>query len=810
MTETTEAGTEPVPLMAARALVAPATVDRAARTVEVVWSTGARARNFVPPLGMITEELDMAPAAVRMDGLRSGAAPVLNSDRRADARDVVGRVLAAQVQDGRGTATLQFSTADDVEPLWQRIADGTLRSVSVGYRVHRYEQIADPRDGTVHRAVDWEPYEISVVPVPIDPAASVRGEGDRGPPATAIEPALTSPEEPTMPDAAPAAVAEPPPAATPPVQETPTAMPTAEPTRATPPPAAALPPASDATADAVRAERDRVAALGPVAQAARALVAPATVDTLHQRAVAEGWTSERLRGALWDAMVQGARPPALPATPTATPANEDPAVIREAMADALAVRAMPGYQAPAGGRHVEFLGWRPTEMVAELMRARGERNVPRDTVKLAERAFLTTSDFPLLLSAAANKMLLAAYQPAQPTYRQIFLRRDFRDFKPHRHLRIGDFPTLVQLNETGEIQAGAMSESQELVSLSTFARRIRVTRPMLVNDDLGAFTDFAAMIGRRIADFENATAYAVLMQNNGDGPLLTTGNARVFSTAAARGNKAAAGTILDVTNVAAGRAALMKQKTLDGLPISVGQQMRLLVGPDRELAARQTDGTDRADRRGQCERLLGLAGAGGRAAAGRRALVPVRRPSRHADLRLRLPQRRRGAAGHHRPGVGRGWGRGQRDLRFRCRRHRLARRLVQRRRGFIASAKAQEHREAAFERDHFLAGDPSDHCPGAVPPHAGQLVDHRPARRRQGQVRAGRDADPQERGIALPCRERAEHDAFRAVIEVGLHDDCGTRLGCVIAAATVGDDHHVTAPHRARARRPRRTPRRAR
>ena len=64
-------------ITACRALAAPVTVDRAARTVEVVWSTGARARNFVPSLGLITEELDMAPAAVRMEGLRSGRAPVL-------------------------------------------------------------------------------------------------------------------------------------------------------------------------------------------------------------------------------------------------------------------------------------------------------------------------------------------------------------------------------------------------------------------------------------------------------------------------------------------------------------------------------------------------------------------------------------------------------------------------------------------------------------------------------------------------------------------------------------------------------------
>ena len=105
------------PIIAARALAAPATVNRAARTVEVVWSTGARARNFVPPLGLITEELDMSPAAVRMDLLRGGGAPVLNTHRSNDARDVVGRVLDARIEAGRGIATLQFSSATDVEPL---------------------------------------------------------------------------------------------------------------------------------------------------------------------------------------------------------------------------------------------------------------------------------------------------------------------------------------------------------------------------------------------------------------------------------------------------------------------------------------------------------------------------------------------------------------------------------------------------------------------------------------------------------------------------------------------------------------------
>jgi len=588
MTEDVEPdGGDAAPIVAARAQTAPVTVDRAARTVEVVWSTGARARNFVPSLGLITEELEMSPNAVRMDALRSGQAPVLNTHRRGDARDVLGRVTAARLDRGRGYATLQFSGATDVEPVWQRIADGTLRAVSVGYRVHRYDQQPDAATGeTVHRAVDWEPFEISVVPIPIDPAASVRGEAPQGAPSVAIEPPLPD-EDPPMTETTPEAPAAPAPSAPPatPPQETNV---TTTPATATPEPTRAAPPDLDAVrAEAQRAERERIAGIDTAIDAARTLVPTDRITTIRTDAVENSRSPDEVRRALFDAMVAAAPKPTVPARPETGPAHDDPSQILDAMAEALATRSMPGYQPQGTGRHAEFMGWRPSDMIGELLRVRGERNVPRNPTLLAERAFHTTSDFPLLLSAAANKMLLAAYAPAQPSYRQIFLRRDFRDFKPHRHLRVGDFPTLLPLLENGEIQAGTMSESQEIVLLQTFARRIRVTRPMLVNDDLGAFTDFASMIGRRVADFENATAYGLLNTASGDGPTLTTGSTAVFSTAAARANKASAGTALDLTNLAAGRAAIMKQKTLDGLPIAIGASMRLLVGPSQELAARQ-------------------------------------------------------------------------------------------------------------------------------------------------------------------------------------------------------------------------------
>ncbi|WBV43522.1 hypothetical protein [Pseudoroseomonas cervicalis] len=309
-------------IVACRALAAPATVDRAARTVEVIWSTGARARNFVPALGLITEELEMSPKAVRMAALRSGRAPVLNTHRRGDARDLLGRVVAARLEAGRGYATLQFSAAADVEPVWQRVADGALRAVSVGYRVHRYEPVPDPAIGqTVHRAVDWEPFEISVVPVPIDPAAAVRGEEPQGAPATAFEPPL--PEDPSMPETTPAEpAADPVPSAPPttPPQEpsvTTTPTPAREPTRA-------APPAADL--DAVRAEAERtaierLAAYDTMLAGARGLLAEDLLDGPRQTAIRDRIAPEVLRGRLWEAFTRGTPRPSIPARPESGPAK---------------------------------------------------------------------------------------------------------------------------------------------------------------------------------------------------------------------------------------------------------------------------------------------------------------------------------------------------------------------------------------------------------------------------------------------------------------------------------------------------------
>jgi hypothetical protein len=89
----------------------------------------------------------MSPNAVRMAQLGSGNAPVLNTHRSSDARDVLGRVIAARLEGGRGHARLQFSAAADVELLWQRIAGAELRHAHrIGRHVQFLGNAAEGRD----------------------------------------------------------------------------------------------------------------------------------------------------------------------------------------------------------------------------------------------------------------------------------------------------------------------------------------------------------------------------------------------------------------------------------------------------------------------------------------------------------------------------------------------------------------------------------------------------------------------------------------------------------------------------------------
>jgi hypothetical protein len=162
-----------VPMQSRVAAVQTASAE--SRTAELVWTTGARVLRADWWTGeKYTEELSLDSAAVRMERMQLGA-PLLDAHGTWSVEDVIGVVEKAWLEPGAGRAIVRFSKRADVEPILADVVDGILRNVSVGYFVHQYRDVTEKGD-VMRRllAIDWEPAELSLVPVGADPKAGVR------------------------------------------------------------------------------------------------------------------------------------------------------------------------------------------------------------------------------------------------------------------------------------------------------------------------------------------------------------------------------------------------------------------------------------------------------------------------------------------------------------------------------------------------------------------------------------------------------------------------------------------------------------
>lgn len=122
------------------------------------------------------EILDHSEGAVDLERLNSMGVLLYNHNRDA----VVGRIDRAWIEDGRGEAEVTFDEDELSETIYSKVKSGTLKGVSVGYIVRRYEEIErggvseDGRfEGPAEVATDWVPLEISIVSIPADPTVGV-------------------------------------------------------------------------------------------------------------------------------------------------------------------------------------------------------------------------------------------------------------------------------------------------------------------------------------------------------------------------------------------------------------------------------------------------------------------------------------------------------------------------------------------------------------------------------------------------------------------------------------------------------------
>jgi hypothetical protein len=491
------------------------------------------------------EELSLEPGAVRMTRLENGA-PLLNTHSRWDLGDVIGVVEDARIEKGQGIATVRFSKRDDVEPYFQDVKDGIIRNVSVGYVVHRYLKLDPPagsNDFPTWRAIDWEPSELSLVPIGADVGAQVRSARARGAredphlpcefttPAAAAGSSSTSQrnQETTMSD-----------------KDNPT-VPAADPN------AGSKEPTAEQRAAIAAEERARVEGIRTRAQAQGlddAFVKPLIDNNISLDAACRAMVDEVAK-----------RKATAPLNPTRVEVTEDERIkLRGFVSSALVHRVNPAGKLENGAGEFRYMS--QLRLAEEILMREGVRTKGMSPMEIATRSLLSTSDFPNILADASNKRLRQAYVENVPSYTRWARRApNAPDFKNINVNLFSGAPDLQKVLEGGEFKRGSMSDGKEVYQIFTYGRIISYTRQAMINDDLSALDRTPRALagaGRRL---ENRTVYGILTTN---GALQDTGNlfnATAVSTAGGHANLGTGtGSALGTGSLTTMRAAMRVQK----------------------------------------------------------------------------------------------------------------------------------------------------------------------------------------------------------------------------------------------------------
>lgn len=148
--------------------------DESSRTFELSFSSEEPYTRYFGP-----EILDHADGCCDLSRLQEIGVVLYNHDRDA----VIGKITRAWVDGGRGRATVEFDDDEDSERVLKKVRSGTLKGVSVGYMVDKWESVragkksVDGRfDGPCEIAKRWTPFEVSIVSVPADATVGVGRE----------------------------------------------------------------------------------------------------------------------------------------------------------------------------------------------------------------------------------------------------------------------------------------------------------------------------------------------------------------------------------------------------------------------------------------------------------------------------------------------------------------------------------------------------------------------------------------------------------------------------------------------------------
>ena len=462
---------------------------------------------------------------------------------------------AELVQEGKRTV----NGAEHDAPFYH-VTKSTLREVSV---------VAVGADRSTHMTVTAK-LELKGNSI-MEPSIKGTGNGGQGTETPA------APTTPAAPAAAPAAPAE---APKPVTASAPAAQPSETPKTIVAAAAPAQEPAPDAkaiAADAIKAERERVAMIKGVCGGEFA--------DIEAKAIAEGWDRNRV-----NEEVLKAYRAKQPTTSAPAVAVKKSGMTEKTLEAALSLRAGIDGETLAKDMGEETVEAAMKDcdiplqgVLAECMRLEG-MNVPRTFDNSAIKAAFSTVSLPGILSNVAQKKLLQAYRAQPIIATSLCTSADLSDFKENQRFRLTDIGDLKPVGADGEIKDGGVSEEKAVNQLDTYAKKFCLTRKMIINDDLGAFLKVPTAMGNRAARLVDQLFFQRLMANPTmvDGKPLFSTNHRNLLTGAT--------SALSADSLKKAIKVFLDQTDADGQPVNVEPSILLVPTALKFLAVELTRG----------------------------------------------------------------------------------------------------------------------------------------------------------------------------------------------------------------------------
>ncbi len=184
---------------------------------------------------------------------------------------------------------------------------------------------------------------------------------------------------------------------------------------------------------------------------------------------------------------------------------------------------------------------------------------------------MTTSDFPLLVGDVLDRMMLQRFMEVPQVWRQyISVGRAMRDFRTARMIQTdGGDGQWDEVTEEEGMTYTHITESGHTISPKLYGKAVRLAWRLLINDDLDAFSEIPAILGRGGRRTISKYATSLLFDANGV-------SATFFTTGA--GNRLANNPDLAVDSLGTALQTLAGFTDSEGEPIMV-EGVRLVHGP---------------------------------------------------------------------------------------------------------------------------------------------------------------------------------------------------------------------------------------